>query len=834
MFYGDFELKWNSDRRVFMLHCLNLSVKRFIHKKHKYWFEFHGNVVVGVMEKNISPLMLILIIGAFLLAFSVPLSAEREASTILSSQRTFETITADGYANESSWNDVKVLVAPVIDGSIGKVDINLRSLFDDEYIYFFITWDDPTKSVYKKQWTFNGTDWVRSEDEDRFAIFWNINDSIAGFNIAGCAMLCHGDRMQTNAPEEKADSWHWKAARTNPAGYVDDKFVGDVAIDYAGGPIGTLTEVTGRQSDSKESGGYKDNIIEDKTRPKYYEHKPKDSVDEMFIFSNEVEDGQAVEITDEMVFSKGDTVPGYILEKPVGSRGDIEARGVWKDGQWNLEIKRKLVTGNDDDVQFDVTKIYRFGVAVMDNTGGFLKFGEGHSYDLGARTLEFGGIGLEEVSTLSLVKSYLQTAETYVKADDHGLAISAVSDSLLVYNSVSGLLSNLDPSLHISIMRGFVDVRRLPTLENIDAQIKNIDDAMLTLQGKRAPKEPSLGLIILSVWGRVQLYVFVSLSIIVLYPFYKTIQTLKTKELNYFGVFLLIVMAPIFLQGLGSLGILIDNKFLQAFSITTNEYVTMLWALAVYVALLIAGSGFKQVENTITTLRTQKEDLDDSNRLKDIFTDIMRHDLLNPIGLIGSYVDLLRDEKLEPTVKEYIDVISNSADKASEMIESASMLGKLEKEETLDLSRLDLGKILKRAVSDFKIKADHKKIKLELSLKDEYPANVNNVIYDVFSNLISNAIKYSPEGSTITTGITDEGENWRIFVEDQGEGVPDEYKKDVFDRFKRIHKGGVEGTGLGLTIVNKILDLHKGRVWVKDNPGGGSIFLIEIPKDLTL
>lgn len=52
--------------------------------------------------------------------------------------------------------------------------------------------------------------------------------------------------------------------------------------------------------------------------------------------------------------------------------------------------------------------------------------------------------------------------------------------------------------------------------------------------------------------------------------------------------------------------------------------------------------------------------------------------------------------------------------------------------------------------------------------------------------------------------------------------------------FKRIHKGGVEGTGLGLTIVSKILDLHNGRVWVEDNPGGDSVFYVTVPKDIDI
>ncbi|MBI5253168.1 MAG: HAMP domain-containing histidine kinase [Euryarchaeota archaeon] len=61
-------------------------------------------------------------------------------------------------------------------------------------------------------------------------------------------------------------------------------------------------------------------------------------------------------------------------------------------------------------------------------------------------------------------------------------------------------------------------------------------------------------------------------------------------------------------------------------------------------------------------------------------------------------------------------------------------------------------------------------------------------------------------------------------------GGEDEYKQKIFDRFARIEKGGVKGTGLGLAIVKRIVDLHQGRAWVEDNPEGGSVFYVELPK----
>jgi len=68
-----------------------------------------------------------------------------------------------------------------------------------------------------------------------------------------------------------------------------------------------------------------------------------------------------------------------------------------------------------------------------------------------------------------------------------------------------------------------------------------------------------------------------------------------------------------------------------------------------------------------------------------------------------------------------------------------------------------------------------------------------------------------------------------VSVKDRGNIIPDESKEIIFERFKRIEKRGVKGTGLGLSIVKRIVDIHKGKVWVEDNPEGGNIFLVRIP-----
>jgi len=82
----------------------------------------------------------------------------------------------------------------------------------------------------------------------------------------------------------------------------------------------------------------------------------------------------------------------------------------------------------------------------------------------------------------------------------------------------------------------------------------------------------------------------------------------------------------------------------------------------------------------------------------------------------------------------------------------------------------------------------------------------------------------------VDIALAEEEDGWKISVADRGDGVPDEDKTGIFTRFTRRDKEGVKGSGLGLSIVKRIVEAHQGRVWVEDRPGGGSIFVVKVPR----
>ncbi|WP_300606501.1 sensor histidine kinase [Methanohalophilus sp.] len=231
------------------------------------------------------------------------------------------------------------------------------------------------------------------------------------------------------------------------------------------------------------------------------------------------------------------------------------------------------------------------------------------------------------------------------------------------------------------------------------------------------------------------------------------------------------------------------------------------------------------------TSRKQAEDqLKRSNELKEMFVDILRHDLLNPIGVIKAYADLLSTEKDEVLVQKYLQRIRMSTEKLLKMVTDAATLAKIESIDDVELVGVDLREIVAETIDEMHPIISEKKINITFFRKGQFPAKSSKFIKNAFENLLSNAIKYSPEGSTVKVDIEDMNTFWKISVSDKGPGVGDEYKKEIFERFKRIHRGAIKGSGLGLAIVKRIMELSGGEVGVSENPEGGSIFWLTVPK----
>lgn len=229
-------------------------------------------------------------------------------------------------------------------------------------------------------------------------------------------------------------------------------------------------------------------------------------------------------------------------------------------------------------------------------------------------------------------------------------------------------------------------------------------------------------------------------------------------------------------------------------------------------------------------LKRYADELAESNKLKDIFTDVLRHDILNPVNAIHLSAAVLARGETEPTKTKFLKNIGNNISSLMEMIENAANLAKLAAAKDIEFSPLDLNNVLRNVLDDFEAQLKERNVVVEFDPLGESPAEMNAVVGDVFTNLISNAIKYSPANSRIEIDIGDKDDFWVASVTDYGEGISDGNKERIFHRFERIEKEGVKGSGLGLTIAAQIISMHGGKIWVEDNPKGGCIFRVRLPK----
>jgi signal transduction histidine kinase len=233
-------------------------------------------------------------------------------------------------------------------------------------------------------------------------------------------------------------------------------------------------------------------------------------------------------------------------------------------------------------------------------------------------------------------------------------------------------------------------------------------------------------------------------------------------------------------------------------------------------------------------LKNYSAQLKDSNELKDLFTDVLRHDLINPASVIKGYVEYLLENEKDAKRTAALKTIERNNLKLIQMIENAANLAKLENVEELNFEKMDLRDIIDEVVQGLQPQAEEKNMCIEFRQEGNYPAQVNRIVEEVFSNLISNSIKYSPAASKITVKVCALKDiYWKISVYDNGIGISDEDKPYIFDRFKRVGKTNIQGTGLGLAIAKRIIELHEGQIGVEDNPSGkGTVFWVTLHRHI--
>lgn len=224
------------------------------------------------------------------------------------------------------------------------------------------------------------------------------------------------------------------------------------------------------------------------------------------------------------------------------------------------------------------------------------------------------------------------------------------------------------------------------------------------------------------------------------------------------------------------------------------------------------------------------------NQIRTEFVANVSHELRTPLTSIKGFVETLLDGALEDEIlcRKFLTIIDNETDRLSRLIDDLLTLSSLEfKERILNLCPVNLVEVVKTTMNILVRQATDKDLRLELIS----PANLPSVSADedllgqVFINLLDNAIKYTPRGGIITVRIKVQDDMIVTRVTDTGVGIPEESQTRLFERFYRVDRARsreLGGTGLGLAIVKHIVDLHGGKVEVQSEVGKGASFIFSL------
>lgn len=231
----------------------------------------------------------------------------------------------------------------------------------------------------------------------------------------------------------------------------------------------------------------------------------------------------------------------------------------------------------------------------------------------------------------------------------------------------------------------------------------------------------------------------------------------------------------------------------------------------------------RELEKTLDLTRRQKSDLDD-------FAHVVAHDLKAPLRGIRSLVDIITmdcSDKLDEDNKKNLSLLGNRAERMNNLIVGIGNYSRIGCQEAKK-EMIDMNDIIKEAI-DLLMPPNHIHIVIEDDLKIAFGNRTQ--LFQVFENLLSNAVKYlDKESGEITVSCTETGDFNQYTVQDNGPGIEEQYFDQIFGVFQTLNaRDKMESTGIGLSIVKKLVDLHHGAIWLTSEPGQWTCFFVTLP-----
>ena len=246
------------------------------------------------------------------------------------------------------------------------------------------------------------------------------------------------------------------------------------------------------------------------------------------------------------------------------------------------------------------------------------------------------------------------------------------------------------------------------------------------------------------------------------------------------------------------------------------------------------------LQKTVEQLQREHTELEKVERIRKDFVINVSHELRTPLASIQGYTETLIDGAIEDPEHNmrFLGIIRHNAERLARLTEDLLTLSRIEqKRQKFEFEHHEVNGLLREAVDLIRPMAEKNDLVLEMTPMS-VPAEVfcdSEAVSQILSNLLDNAIKYTPAGGRITVGAHEAGRFVELWVRDTGIGIPPEDVPRLFERFYRVDKARsreLGGTGLGLSIVKHLVAAHGGTIHVESLPNEGSTFFFSLPTDV--
>ena len=243
-------------------------------------------------------------------------------------------------------------------------------------------------------------------------------------------------------------------------------------------------------------------------------------------------------------------------------------------------------------------------------------------------------------------------------------------------------------------------------------------------------------------------------------------------------------------------------------------------------------TGFNEL---IPAINKMTAELQGTETLRTDFIANVSHELKTPLAVMGNYATMLQQPGLsEEDRVEYARAISHSSRRLAALITNILKLNKLENQQIFPQPQeFDLGEQLCECLLAFEEAWERKNLEIETDIADDIRIRSDPELLSlVWNNLISNAVKFTPEGGTIAVSLKADGQNVTVSVRDTGCGIDAETGKHIFEKFYQGDTShATQGNGLGLALVKRVIHIMNGEISVRSTPGQGSTFLVKIKRN---